>query len=73
MAVIKKNTNGTHFHIAKDKQVQISVVLCRRGKRSQTKKLQHYGLEDSYERIEIWNLEDLLILDGRDPDSVSRI
>lgn len=72
-AVIKKNTYGTHSYVAKDKQAQISVVMCQRVKRSKTKKLQHYGLEDSYERTEIWDLEDLLVLDGRDPDSVSRI
>ncbi|XP_067261480.1 exocyst complex component 1-like isoform X2 [Chanodichthys erythropterus] len=55
---IEELQQGRHFlcvSISKDKEVQISV-------------LQHYGLEDSYEKTEIWALEDLLILDGRDPD-----
>lgn len=67
--IIKNRTNVCL--VSKEKEAQISVVLCRRVKHSRTKKLQHYGLEDSYERTEIWALEDLLILDGRDPDVVS--
>lgn len=66
---IKTRTNVCS--VSKDKEAQISVVLCRKVKHSRTKKLQHCGLEDSYERTEIWALEDLLILDGRDPDIVS--
>ncbi|XP_073721105.1 exocyst complex component 1-like isoform X2 [Misgurnus anguillicaudatus] len=67
---IEEQQQGRHFLCVstKDKQVQISVVVCQAVKRSQTKKLQQYGLEDSYERVEIWDLEDLLLLDGRDPD-----
>ncbi|XP_077060835.1 exocyst complex component 1-like [Siphateles boraxobius] len=68
---IEEQHQGRHFlcvSISKDKEAQISVVLCRKVKHSRTKKLQHCGLEDSYERTEIWALEDLLILDGRDPD-----
>ncbi len=57
--------------VSKDKAAQISVVHCRRVKHSRTNKLQKYGLEDSYERTETWALEDLLILDGRDADTVS--
>jgi len=57
--------------VSKDKEAQISVVMCRKVKDSRTKKLQHCRLEDSYERTEIWALEDLQILDGRDPDIVS--
>lgn len=59
------------YLVSKDKEAQISVVMCRRLKHSRTKKLQHSGLEDSYERTETWALADLLILDGRDPDTVS--
>ncbi|KAA0722412.1 hypothetical protein E1301_Tti007132 [Triplophysa tibetana] len=68
---IEEQQQGRHFLCVstKDKQAQISVVMCQRVKPSKTKKLQHHGLEDSYERTEIWDLEDLLVLDGRDPDS----
>ncbi|XP_051561658.1 exocyst complex component 1-like [Myxocyprinus asiaticus] len=68
---IEEQQQGRHFLCVstKDKVVQISVVRCRRAKQSRSKKLKHYGLEDSYERTETWALEDLTILDGRDPDT----
>ncbi|XP_051558205.1 exocyst complex component 1-like [Myxocyprinus asiaticus] len=68
---IEEEKQGRHFICisTKDKEAQISVVHCRRSKHSQSKKLRHYGLEDNYERIETWALEDLMILDGRDPDT----
>uniref|UniRef100_A0A672S6B7 Exocyst complex component 1-like n=1 Tax=Sinocyclocheilus grahami TaxID=75366 RepID=A0A672S6B7_SINGR len=63
---IEEQQQGRHFLCV---STQISVVLCRRVKHSRTNKLQKSGLEDSYEKTEIWALEDLLILDGRDPDT----
>ncbi|TRY66245.1 hypothetical protein DNTS_006731, partial [Danionella cerebrum] len=68
---IEEQQQGRHFlcvSITKEKEVQISVIHCKRNKPSGSKKLQHSGLEDSYERTEIWALTDLLVLDGRDPD-----
>ncbi|KAJ0050645.1 hypothetical protein NL108_005037, partial [Boleophthalmus pectinirostris] len=55
------------------RQVQLSIVRCQisqttlktGSKRSQTKRS---SIQDSYKRTEIWFLEDLNLVDGRDPD-----
>lgn len=52
-------------------QVLISVVRCEKTHHGKSKKSRRIGLEDQYVRTEMWALEDLRILDGRDPDTVS--
>ncbi|XP_030644229.1 exocyst complex component 1-like [Chanos chanos] len=68
---IEEQQPGRHFlcvSVSKGKQVQISVVQCKKLERSGNKKPQRIGLQDSYLRTEVWVLQDLHLLDGRDPD-----
>lgn len=61
--------------VAKNKVVQLSVVRCQisqtslksGSKRSHTKRS---SIQDCYRRTEIWSLQDLTLVDGRDPDVV---
>ncbi|XP_060772550.1 exocyst complex component 1-like [Neoarius graeffei] len=69
---IEEEKSGRHFlcvSVSKSKQVQISVVQCEKARYAKTKKSQRIGFEDQYVRTEIWALEELRILDGRDPDT----
>ncbi|XP_028974252.1 exocyst complex component 1-like isoform X1 [Esox lucius] len=71
---------GRHFlcvYVTKTKEVHLCVVRSQKSQKSQysasRKKLhsqfsQRSGLEDSYLRTEVWLLQDLALLDGRDPD-----
>ncbi|CAL9700311.1 unnamed protein product [Knipowitschia caucasica] len=72
---IEESSPGRHFlcvSVAK-RQVQLSIVRCQESqttlksgsKKSQT---QRSSIQDSYKRTEIWFLEDLSLVDGRDPD-----
>ncbi|KAJ0033042.1 hypothetical protein NQD34_000149 [Periophthalmus magnuspinnatus] len=72
---IEEPPQGRHFlcvSVAK-RQVQLSIVRCQitqttiktGSKRSQTKRS---SIQDCYKRTEIWFLEDLSLVDGRDPD-----
>lgn len=58
--------------VSKSKQVQISVVRCEKAHPAKNKKSRRIGLEDQYVRTEVWALHELMILDGRDPDTVSQ-
>ncbi|KAG7313983.1 hypothetical protein KOW79_022479 [Hemibagrus wyckioides] len=68
---IEEKRSGRHFlcvSVSKSKEVQISVVQCEKARPSKSKKSRRIGLEDQYVRTEVWALEELRILDGRDPD-----
>ncbi|TSO98553.1 Structural maintenance of chromosomes protein 2 [Bagarius yarrelli] len=69
---IEEKGSGRHFlcvSVSRSKQVQISVVQCEKTRPVKSKKSLRIGLEDHYLRREVWALEDLRILDGRDPDT----
>lgn len=65
------------FPAAKNKVVQLSVVRCQllqikaksgsKNKKSHTKRS---SIQDCYRRTEVWSLQDLTLVDGRDPDVV---
>lgn len=63
--------------VAKNKMVQLSVVQCQMSltkiksgsKKSHTKRSR---LQDRYRRTEVWSLQDLNLVDGRDPDVVNK-
>lgn len=63
------------FAVGPKKAVQLSTVQCQvfvtshksGSKRSYTKRS---NIQDCYKRIEVWALEDLTLVDGRDPDVV---
>ncbi|KAG9260058.1 exocyst complex component 1-like [Astyanax mexicanus] len=68
---IEEKKRGRHFlcvSVSKGKEVQITVVRCRKSQKSGYKKAQRIGLEDSYVKTEVWALQELRVLDGRDPD-----
>uniref|UniRef100_A0A4W4EZX4 Exocyst complex component Sec3 PIP2-binding N-terminal domain-containing protein n=1 Tax=Electrophorus electricus TaxID=8005 RepID=A0A4W4EZX4_ELEEL len=57
---IEEEQRGRHFlcvSVSKSKEVQISV------------KSRRIGLEDSYVKTEVWALQELMVLDGKDPDT----
>ncbi|XP_031435114.1 exocyst complex component 1-like isoform X2 [Clupea harengus] len=54
--------------VLKNKEVQLSVVQCRKRQSSRKKKTKQTFLLDSYQKIEVWHLQDLALLDGRNPD-----
>ncbi|XP_041837853.1 exocyst complex component 1-like [Melanotaenia boesemani] len=73
---IEEPSAGRHFlcvSVGKNSVVQICIVQCQLTKRSlksgskksQTKRS---SIQDSYKRTEIWSLQDLTLVDGRDPD-----
>ncbi|XP_075887396.1 exocyst complex component 1-like [Nelusetta ayraudi] len=75
---IKEPAQGRHFlcvSAAKNKVVQLSVVKCQlsqikaksgsKNKKSHTKRS---SIQDCYRRTEVWSLQDLTLVDGRDPD-----
>ncbi|XP_064870960.1 exocyst complex component 1-like [Oncorhynchus nerka] len=80
---IHEATSGRHFlcvYVTKTKEVQLCVVRSQKSnkllnshKSGSKKKLKSQFclsscLEDSYQRTEVWLLQDLTLLDGRDPD-----
>uniref|UniRef100_A0A3P8U128 Exocyst complex component 1 like n=1 Tax=Amphiprion percula TaxID=161767 RepID=A0A3P8U128_AMPPE len=72
---IEEPTCGRHFLCvsAKGKVVQLSIVQCQisksslksGAKKSHTKRS---SIQDSYRRTEMWSLQNLTLVDGRDPD-----
>ncbi|KAI4883402.1 hypothetical protein NFI96_032453 [Prochilodus magdalenae] len=67
---IEEAKRGRHFlcvSVSKSKEVQIAVVRCQKARHADFKS-QRIGLEDSYVKTEVWALQELRILDGRDPD-----
>lgn len=61
--------------VAKNKLVQVCIVRCQLSqsfktgsKKSHTKRS---SIQDCYRRTEIWSLQDLSLVDGRDPDVVN--
>lgn len=76
-APARTNTHNLFFPaVAKNKMVQLSVVRCQMSltkiksgsKKSRTKRSR---IQDCYRRTEIWSLQDLNLVDGRDPDVVN--
>ncbi|XP_047433683.1 exocyst complex component 1-like [Mugil cephalus] len=74
---IEEPTEGRHFlcvSVGKNKVVQLSIVQCQMSqvalksgsKKSQTKRS---SIQECYVRTEIWGLQDLTLVDGRDPDA----
>ncbi|XP_076874620.1 exocyst complex component 1-like [Brachyhypopomus gauderio] len=69
---IEEEARGRHFlcvSVSKSKEVQISVVRCQKARHSGCKKSRRIGLEDSYVKTEVWALQELMLLDGRDADT----
>ncbi|XP_029001627.1 exocyst complex component 1-like isoform X1 [Betta splendens] len=73
---IEEPSQGRHFlcvSVAKNKVVQLCIVRCQLsqsslksgGKNPSTKRS---NIQDCYRRTEIWSLENLTLVDGRDPD-----
>ncbi|XP_038569506.1 exocyst complex component 1-like [Micropterus salmoides] len=73
---IEEPSPGRHFlcvSVSKTKVVQLSIVGCQASKmslkagskRSHTKRS---SIQECYRRTEIWSLQDLTLVDGRDPD-----
>ncbi|XP_017281210.1 exocyst complex component 1-like [Kryptolebias marmoratus] len=73
---IEEASPGRHFlcvSVGPKKVVQLSIVQCQvfvmshksGSKRSHTKRS---NIQDCYKRTEIWSLQDLALVDGRDPD-----
>nr|XP_015809712.2 exocyst complex component 1-like isoform X2 [Nothobranchius furzeri] len=73
---IEEPTLGRHFlcvSVGPKKVVQVSVVQCQvfvtaqksGSKKSQT---QRSSIQDCYKKMETWSLQDLTLVDGRDPD-----
>ncbi|XP_070684642.1 exocyst complex component 1-like [Pempheris klunzingeri] len=73
---IEEPSQGKHFlcvSVARNKLVQLSIVGCHisqtplksGSKKTDTKRS---SIQDCYKRTEIWSLQDLTLIDGRDPD-----
>ncbi|XP_040001716.1 exocyst complex component 1-like [Xiphias gladius] len=73
---IEEPSLGRHFlcvSVAENKVVQLCIVQCQvsepslksGSKKSHTKRS---SIQDCYRRMEIWSLQDLTLVDGRDPD-----
>ncbi|XP_068177342.1 exocyst complex component 1-like isoform X2 [Antennarius striatus] len=78
---IEEPSDGRYFlcvSVAKNKVVQLSVVRCQMSqtaiksgsKRSHTKRS---SIQECYRRTEVWSLQDLTLVDGRDPDVVRSV
>ncbi|KAM7419134.1 hypothetical protein PAMA_016315 [Pampus argenteus] len=73
---IEEPPQGRHFlcvSVAKNKAAQLSIVQCQISHtpmKSGSKKSHtiRSSIQDSYRRTEIWSLQDLTLVDGRDPD-----
>ncbi|XP_028270321.1 exocyst complex component 1-like [Parambassis ranga] len=73
---IEEPSHGRHFlcvSVSKNKVVQLCIVACQ-GKKSALKsgskkpKTKRSSIQDCYTRKETWSLQDLTLVDGRDPD-----
>ncbi|XP_029918906.1 exocyst complex component 1-like [Myripristis murdjan] len=73
---IEEPSQGRHFlcvSVAQNKEVQLCIVRCKKSqslsvsgsKKSHTKRS---SFQESYRKTEIWSLQDLTLVDGRDPD-----
>ncbi|KAF6738004.1 Exocyst complex component 1 [Oryzias melastigma] len=70
---IEELSRGRHFlcvSVGKNKVVQLCIVQCHvslssKSKKSQTKRS---SIQDCYRKAEVWSLQDLTLVDGRDPD-----
>ncbi|XP_054461278.1 exocyst complex component 1-like [Anoplopoma fimbria] len=73
---IEEPTQGRHFlcvSVSKNKVVQLCIVRCQisqpslksGSKKSHTKRS---SIQECYRKAEIWGLQDLTLVDGRDPD-----
>ncbi|XP_004065766.1 exocyst complex component 1-like [Oryzias latipes] len=70
---IEELSRGKHFlcvSVGKNSAVELCIVQCHvstssKSKRSQTKRS---SIQDSYRKAEVWSLQDLTLVDGRDPD-----
>lgn len=61
--------------VAKNKLVQLSIVQCQVSQTplksgSNRSHTQRSSIQECYRRTEIWSLQDLTLVDGRDPDVV---
>ncbi|KAL2083004.1 hypothetical protein ACEWY4_020777 [Coilia grayii] len=68
---IEEPTQCRHFlcvSVLKNKEVQLCVVQCQKHQSSDSKKFKRSHLVDCYQKIEVWPLQDLVMLDGRNPD-----
>ncbi|KAM3865066.1 exocyst complex component 1-like [Diretmus argenteus] len=72
---IEEPPQGRHFlcvSVLKTKVVQLCIVRCQRSQSSKTESKKSHtkrsSFQDSYMRTEIWSLQDLTLVDGRDPD-----
>nr|XP_057939443.1 exocyst complex component 1-like [Doryrhamphus excisus] len=74
---IEEPALGRHFlcvSVAKNRLVQLCIVRCQMTQtpgKSGSKRGHHTkrsSIQESYRRIESWSLQDLTLVDGRDPD-----
>uniref|UniRef100_A0A3B5BCK8 Si:dkey-245p14.4 n=1 Tax=Stegastes partitus TaxID=144197 RepID=A0A3B5BCK8_9TELE len=73
---IEEPTRGRHFlcvSVAKGKVVQLSIVQCQISKTSlksgsKKSRTKRSSIHNCYRRTEMWSLQDLTLVDGRDPD-----
>ncbi|XP_051239929.1 exocyst complex component 1-like [Dicentrarchus labrax] len=70
---IEEPAQGRHFlcvSVAKNKVVQLSIVGCQASQASGSKKshTKRSSIQECYRRMETWSLQDLTLVDGRDPD-----
>ncbi|KAM8879825.1 exocyst complex component 1-like isoform 2-T2 [Spinachia spinachia] len=73
---IEEPTDGRHFlcvSVTKNKVVQLCIVRCQTSQpslKSGSKKsnTMRSSIQECYRRTEVWPLQDLTLVDGRDPD-----
>ncbi|XP_063048226.1 exocyst complex component 1-like [Engraulis encrasicolus] len=68
---IEEPTQCRHFlcvSVLKNKEVQLCVVQCQKRQSSDSKRFKRSHLVDSYQKTEVWPLDELVLLDGRNPD-----
>ncbi|XP_041921495.1 exocyst complex component 1-like [Alosa alosa] len=68
---IEEPVQCRHFlcvSVLKNKEVQLSVVQCQKHQSCNSKRLRRSHFVDFYQKIEVWLLQDLVLLDGRNPD-----
>ncbi|XP_029296508.1 exocyst complex component 1-like [Cottoperca gobio] len=73
---IEEPTHGRHFicvSVAKNKLVQLCIVRCQISQTAQNSvskgsHTQRSSIQECYRRTEVWSLQDLTLVDGRDPD-----
>ncbi|XP_069022769.1 exocyst complex component 1-like isoform X2 [Embiotoca jacksoni] len=73
---IEEPSQGRHFlcvSVEKNKVVQLCIVQCKMSKKSlksgsKKSHTKRSSIHECYRRTENWSLEDLTLVDGRDPD-----